>query len=111
MRSKQITINERTIVVKEKRVKELAELLEVMMEKADKVITADKPSDLKSMVVEAIGDKGLIIVFPELTQDDIENAYPSELEELIAAFIEVNFMGLKKVAAPLWTMVTAATKK
>jgi len=41
------------------------------------------------------------ILFPELTADDVKNAYPSELETLLEAFVEVNFTGIKRLIGPL----------
>jgi hypothetical protein len=51
--------------------------------------------DLIPLVAEKISD-----FVPDVTPDDIENAYPSEIEELIQAYIEVNFGGLKKMLIP-----------
>ena len=57
-----------------------------------------------NVLVDMLEDK-LTVIFPQLTIEDIDNAYISEIEELIAAFIEVNFTGAKKVMSPLMMSV------
>ena len=52
--------------------------------------------DIFNIIFEQLEDK-ITIIFPQLTVEDIENAYISEVEELLKAFIEVNFIGAKKV--------------
>ena len=38
------------------------------------------------------------VVFPDLTGEDLENAYPSEIEALVEGFIDVNFFGVRRIA-------------
>lgn len=38
------------------------------------------------------------VVFPDLTPEDIENAYPSEIEALVEGFVDVNFFGVRRIA-------------
>ena len=45
--------------------------------------------------------KKLPIVFPEITEEDVKNAYMSDLEKLIGAFIDVNFFALKQIIPKL----------
>ena len=49
----------------------------------------------------------LPIIFPDITEDDVKNAYMSELEALVEAFVDVNFFGLKKLIQPMLKMVQA----
>ena len=48
--------------------------------------------------------KELPKIAPGLTKEDFENAYMSELEELLGAFVDVNFTGIKKLAKTLMSL-------
>jgi len=110
MRSKQVTINEKNITIKEKKVFELKELFADISTEADVALKANTASDLTGIVNNILGPN-LIKIFPAITQEDIDNAYPSELEELVGAFIEVNFTGIKKVATPFMSMIQTGLQK
>jgi hypothetical protein len=51
--------------------------------------------------------KKLPVIFPDITKEDVKNAYMSELEALIEVFVEVNFQGLKRVIKPLMGLIQA----
>jgi hypothetical protein len=51
--------------------------------------------------------KKLPVIFPDISKDDIKNAYMSELEQLIEVFVEVNFTGLKRLIKPLMNLIQA----
>lgn len=104
MRSKQVTINEKTINVKEKKVVELKNLVSAFSGEFDTIAKANNAADLQNIANDILGSK-LALIFPEITQDDIDNAYPSELEELVGAFVEVNFTGIKKLITPMMGLV------
>lgn len=104
MRTKQVTINGKTINVNEKRVKELKELFSSLSGEVDAVIKVNNAADLTGILNDFLGSK-LKLIFPEITEDDIDNAYPSELEEMVGAFIEVNFTGIKKAAVPFMDLI------
>lgn len=104
MRRKEVTVNNKVIVVEEKRVKELKEIAELLKGDIESVVGAKNTEDLISTATSVLGDK-LTKIFPTLTTDDIEEAYPSELEELVGGFVEVNFIGAKKVIQPLIAVV------
>lgn len=99
MRSKQVNIAGKTILIEEKRIKELKKIVNDIATSAEDVWntkTDDKTSeDITSLVFDTIQDK-LTVLFPDLTEEDIDNAYMSEIEELINTFIDVNFSGAKK---------------
>lgn len=99
MRSKQVSISGKTILVEEKRIKELKKIVKDIAASAEdvwKTETKDKTSeDITSLVFDTIQDK-LTALFPDLKEEDIDNAYMSEMEELINTFIDVNFSGAKK---------------
>jgi hypothetical protein len=61
---------------------------------------------LKSSVFTSFSG-ALELIAPGLAEGDIKNAYPSELEALVEAFINVNFTGLKRVSGPLLKLVQA----
>ncbi|KRQ86056.1 hypothetical protein ABG79_02188 [Caloramator mitchellensis] len=95
MRDRIITVAGKNISVTEKKIGELekliAELFPGSKGKISKITLENVDVDF-----DLIYDK-LPIIFPELNKDDIKNAYMSELEALIQAFIDVNFFGIKKL--------------
>jgi len=100
MRTKIVKVAEKEIIVQEKRIKELKELSEKIALDFKSFIGTDlenkNTNEVFENVFEMLRDK-LIIIFPTLTDEDVENAYMSELEELLTSFLEINFMGAKKV--------------
>lgn len=54
--------------------------------------------------------KKLPIIIPEITKDDVKNAYMSELEALVEAFIDVNFTGIKRLIGPLMNLIQAGVQ-
>ena len=105
MRTKQVTINNKVINVNEKKVSELKNLFTQFSGEADTLMKANNATDLGNVANDLLGSK-LTLIFPELTADDIDNSYPSELEELVGAFVDVNFTGIKKVAVPLMGVIS-----
>ena len=101
MRNKIVTVNDKSITVQEKRIGELESLVkELFPESKGKVANI-----VLGQILEG-ADFGLLYkllpkVFPELKKDDIKNAYMSELEALLEAFVDVNFQGLKRLIKPL----------
>lgn len=115
MRKAEIEIGEKTIVIKELRIGDLKKLFTELtggtMGEIDKLFKSDLPSDATAAISGILGGllgEKLCLVIPGLTLEDIENAYPSEMEMAIAAFIDVNFTGIKKVGAPLLKMMFSA---
>lgn len=100
MRNRVVKVGEKEILVIEKRIKELKQLskdISVSFNDLLKTNLDNKTTDeVFNIIFEQLEDKTTII-FPQLTLEDIENAYMSEIEELLIAFIEVNFIGAKKV--------------
>ena len=108
MRNKVVKFGDKEILVVEKRIKEFKELSTNLSMSFKEIIDMelnDKTTDdIFNTVVDILADK-LTIIFPQITLEDIDNAYISEIEELIAAFIEVNFTGAKKVMSHLMMSV------
>lgn len=48
--------------------------------------------------------KKLPVVFPDITEDDVKNAYMSDLEKLIGAFVDVNFFAIKQMLPKLMAL-------
>ena len=108
MRNKVVKVGEKEVIIAEKRIKEFRELSSKISMSFNDILSMEldnKTTDeVFNVVVDMLEDK-LTVIFPQLTTDDIDNAYMSEIEELIAAFIEVNFTGAKKVMSPLMMSV------
>lgn len=100
MRSKPIPFAGKEITVREHKIKELKELADKVGTDFDSIVKANDFDDVKSAITGVLEEK-LPIVFPSIKKEDIDEAYPSEIEELITAFIDVNFFGIKKVVMPL----------
>ena len=100
MRNRVVKVGEKEILVIEKRIKELKQLskdISVSFNDLLKTNLDNKTTEeVFNIIFEQLEDK-ITIIFPQLTLEDIENAYMSEIEELLIAFIEVNFIGAKKV--------------
>lgn len=101
MRNKVVQFAGKEIRVEEKRIGELEKLVvDVFPSSKGKIANIDIGKELGDLDFEVLYKK-LQALFPELTKDDIKNAYMSEIEELIGAFIDVNFLGLKKLLKPM----------
>jgi len=55
--------------------------------------------------------KKLPVVFPDITEDDVKNAYMSDLEKLIGAFIDVNFFALKQMIPKLMLLAQTGSQR
>jgi len=55
--------------------------------------------------------KKIPVVFPEITEDDVKNAYMSEIEALIGAFVEVNFFALKQMIPKLILLAQTGSQR
>ena len=100
MRNKVVKVGDKEILVTEKRIKELKQLSKDISISFNDLLKANLDNkttdDVFNIIFEQLEDK-VIILFPQLKAEDIEDAYISELEALLSAFIEVNFTGAKKV--------------
>ena len=55
--------------------------------------------------------KKLPVVFPDITEDDVKNAYMSDLEKLIGAFVDVNFFALKQMIPKLILLAQTGSQR
>ena len=98
MRSKNVSIAGKNILIQEKRIKEIKELVKQFGPEIQEIwnrnIDFTKGESIDE-IFSLIEDK-IVKLFDGLTEDDLENAYMSEIEELIKTFIDVNFTGAKK---------------
>lgn len=107
MRNKLVTIADKTIDVKEMRIGELEKLVtELFPESKGDFRKIDVSKLMEGAGFDLLYQK-LPKLFPELTKDDVKNAYMSELEAVVEAFVDVNFFGIKKLIQPLMKVVQA----
>jgi hypothetical protein len=107
MRNKTVSFAGKEIRVEEKRIGELEKIIADLFPESKGNI---QKVDLSKLLEQADFDllyKKLPIIFPDITKDDVKNAYMSEIEALVEAFVNVNFFGLKKLIQPMLKMVQA----
>lgn len=111
MRNKTVDFAGKKIRVEEKRIGELEKIIADLFPESKGNI---QKVDLGKLLEQAGFDllyKKLPVIFPEITENDIKNAYMSELEQLIEVFIDVNFTGVKRLIGPLMTLVQAGLQQ
>lgn len=105
MRNKTISFAGKEIRIEEKKIGELEKIISSLFPESKGNI---KNVDVSKLLDQASFDllyKKLPVIFPEITKDDVKNAYMSELEELVEAFLHVNFQGLKRLILPLMNLI------
>ena len=111
MRNKTVDFAGKKIRVEEKRIGELEKIIADLFPESKGNI---QKVDFGKLLEQADFDllyKKLPVIFTEITEDDIKNAYMSELEQLIEVFIDVNFTGVKRLIGPLMTLVQAGLQQ
>lgn len=104
MRSRIVEFAGKNINVQEKRIGELEELTKQLFPSTKgKIKELDKALNDIEIDWDTLYKK-IPIIFPEITAEDVKNAYMSELEKLIGAFIEVNFFALKQMIPKLMAL-------
>ena len=107
MRNKTVEFAGKKIRVEEKRIGELEKIVADLFPESKGNI---QKVDLGKLLEQAGFDllyKKLPVIFPDITKEDVKNAYMSELEQLIEVFVEVNFQGLKRLVGPLMNLIQA----
>ena len=108
-RKKEATINGKTIVIMEYRVRELEALLDTLKGDFDLVTSVKSSDDLKK-AFQVLFLERLPQIIPTITAEDVREAYPSELEEILEGFVEVNFTGMRKVVGKLFSVASAVSR-
>ena len=111
MRNKTVDFAGKKIRVEEKRIGELEKIVaELFPESKGNIQKVDLGKLLEQVGFDLLYKK-LPVIFPDITKDDIKNAYMSELEELIEVFVEVNFQGIKRLVGPLMGLIQAGLQQ
>ncbi len=111
MRNKTVEFAGKKVRVEEKRIGELEKIVAELFPESKGNI---QKIDLGKLLEQAGFDllyKKLPVIFPDITEEDVKNAYMSELEALIEVFIEVNFHGLKRLVRPLMNLIQAGLQQ
>ena len=111
MRNKTVEFAGKKIRVEEKRIGELEKIVVDLFPESKGIIQKVNLGKLLEQAGFELLYKKLPVIFPEITKDDIKNAYMSELEQLIEVFIEVNFHGIKRLIGPLMNLVQAGLQQ
>ena len=111
MRNKIVKFADKDIDVKEKKIGELEILVrELFPATKGKLKNLDKALNDLEIDWDLLYKK-LPIVFPEITEEDVKNAYMSELENLIGAFIDVNFFAIKQMIPKLMALAQTGSQR
>jgi hypothetical protein len=105
MRNKIIEFAGKSINVQEKRIGELEILTkELFPSTKGKLKNLDKAMNDLEIDWDLLYKK-LPVIFPDISEEDVKNAYMSELEKLIGAFVDVNFFALKQMIPKLTALI------
>lgn len=94
-------------MVEERRIGELKQLVADLFPGSGGKLSEIDPSKLFDLEIDDILNKKLPELFPGLTAEDVDNAYMSEIEALVEAFVDVNFFGLRRLVTPLMSLAQA----
>jgi len=111
MRNKIVKFAGKDINVQERRIGELEILVrELFPSTKGKLKNLDKALNDMELDWDLLYKK-IPIVFPEITEDDVKNAYMSDLEKLLGAFIDVNFFALKQMLPKLMLLAQTGSRQ
>lgn len=111
MRNKIVKFADKDINVQEKRIGELEILVrELFPATKGKLKNLDKALNDLELDWDLLYKK-LPVVFPDITEDDVKNAYMSDLEKLIGAFVDVNFFALKQMIPKLMLLAQTGSQQ
>lgn len=115
-RSKDVTVLQESrkngvmVRIKEKTLGQLEDLFnKVAGVKIADILKADDPDQLKNSIMGMLTGN-IPELFPPIVTEDVKNLYPSEIEELVEAFIDVNFFGVKRLAVPFMALIRQQMK-
>ena len=105
MRDKTIPFAGKKIRIEEKRIGELEQIVrDLFPESKGKLQKINLAGLVEQVDFDLLYNK-LPVIIKDITGDDVKNAYMSELEELLEAFVDVNFTGIKRLIGPLMNMI------
>ena len=111
MRNKIVKFADKDINVQERKIGELEILTrELFPSTKGKLKNLDKALNDLDLDWDLLYKK-LPVVFPDITEDDVKNAYMSDLEKLIGAFVDVNFFALKQMIPKLMLLVQTGSQR
>ncbi len=100
-----------TVVIKEKTLGQLEEMLtKVAGVQVKDIIQANDIDHVKNSLMSLFTDN-IPELFPPIKPEQVKSLYPSEIEELVEGFIEVNFFGVKRLAVPLMSVIRQQINK
>jgi restriction endonuclease S subunit len=111
MRNKIVKFADKDIDVKEKKIGELEILVrELFPATKGKLKNLDKALNDLEIDWDLLYKK-LPVIFPDISEEDVKNAYMSELEKLIGAFVDVNFFALKQMIPKLILLAQTGSQR
>jgi len=105
MRDKTINFAGKKIRIEEKRIGELEQIVKDLFPESKGKLQKINLAGLAEQIDFDLLYKKLPVIIDDITGDDVKNAYMSELEELLEAFVDVNFTGIKRLIGPLMNMI------
>lgn len=110
-RNKIVKFAGKDIDVQERRIGELEILVrELFPATKGKLKNLDKALNDLELDWDLLYNK-LPVVFPDITEEDVKNAYMSDLEKLIGAFVDVNFFALKQMIPKLMLLAQTGSQR
>ena len=110
-RNKIVKFADKDIDVKEKKIGELEILVRELFPSTNgKLKNLDKALNDLEIDWDLLYKK-LPIIFPEITEDDVRNAYMSDLEKLLGAFVDVNFFAIKQMIPKLMALAQTGSQR
>lgn len=110
MREKVVSFGGKDIRIIEMRIGELEKLVtELFPESGGDIQKIDLTKFLENAGFELLYEK-IPVIFPDISGEDVKNAYMSELEGIVEAFVDVNFTGIKRLMKPIMGLVRAGAQ-
>jgi len=91
-RRKEVVIAGKNIIINEQKIGYIQDVLLPKIEPAWDAIFNGEVVDLISNLGKQINE-----IFPELREINIKDCYPSEMEEFVGDWTDVNFIGIKRL--------------
>ena len=105
MRTKIVKVANKDILIQEKTIGEIKKIVNDLNIDFSKLMQTElEKENFLNEVLLIIQDR-IEILFPQLSNVDMDNVYISELETLIDGFLEVNFSMMKKIFMKATTMM------